>query len=61
MNIRYRVELSQFERDQLTALCEAARVLSLPETQSGAQITRILCPRLSGDEQIRWQDRGILR
>ncbi len=32
-----------------------------PRNSIWALITRILCPRASGGEQIRWQDRGILR
>ena len=32
-----------------------------PRNSIWALITRILCPRVSGDEQIRWENRGILR
>ena len=32
-----------------------------PRNSIWALITRILCPRVSGGEQIRWQDREILR
>ena len=32
-----------------------------PRNSIWALITRILCPRVSGGEQIRWQDRGFLR
>ncbi len=32
-----------------------------PRNSIWALITRILCPRVRGGEQIRWQDSGVLR